>query len=293
MRRNYPNNFGEVPKRFSDPKRSKAFIIPVPYEETTTYRSGTAGGPGAILSASQNMDLCDEELRSSTYKAGIHTLNDLSVSDLGPEEMIKAVRKEVDKVINKGKFPVTIGGEHTVSIAPVAACKKKFKDLSVLHIDAHYDLWDKYNGKKYNHACVARRIIEFCPIVQCGMRSMGEDELSFLRSDPKGLDLVDMYQIRSNPADWVDRVCSLLSDQVYITIDMDGFDPGIVPAVGTPVPGGLGWYETLALLRRLTERKRVVGFDLVEIAPTGVEMSSEFLAAKLIYRLLGYIFSKK
>jgi agmatinase len=280
--------FGEIKGEYATFKKAKAVIVPCPYEATVTYEKGTARGPEAIINASCNMELFDEELGMETYRAGIHTMPPLEVGNLSPEQMIKKVSNVTADIIKEGKMPIVLGGEHTVTIGAVQAAKKGFQDLSVLYLDAHYDLRDEYSGSKYNHACVARRIAEICPIIEVATRSMSKEEKDFLNTRPANINVFNVYDILDTP-DWKEKVTGLLSDNVYISVDIDTFDPSLAPSVGTPEPGGIGWYELLDLLKLVTRDKKVMGFDVTELCPKQGMVASDFLAAKLIYRLLGYI----
>lgn len=283
-------NFAKIgDKRFCDFNNARVVIAQVPYDSTVTYRKGARLGPQAIIEASGHIEQFDEELRKETYKIGIHTGKPLGVGRLSPKKMVKYVERHILSLIDKDKFPVTLGGEHTVAIGAIRAIARETANLSVLQLDAHYDLRDEYLGSRYNHACFARRIVEFAPIVQVGMRSLSKEEQDFL-PHPK-IRTVDAYESRKNK-DWIKKACESLSENVYVTIDMDVFDPGIIPATGTPEPGGMGWYEMIELLRALSKKRNVVGFDVVELCPAKGQEASDFLAAKLIYRFLGYVFNK-
>jgi len=286
-------HFGGIDEEYANFKKSKVVLMQVPYEKTTTYKKGTKYGPAAIIDASGYMELFDDELNQETYKIGIHTMPELEVENIPPEEMTEKIHDSALEILKSNKFPVIIGGEHTVSIGAVRALKSVYPNLSVLHLDAHCDLRDEYFGSKYNHACVARRISEICPVVQVGTRSLSRLEKDFLASQSNGrVKTLSVYDILEMPM-WKDTVWSSLSENVYVTIDLDVFDPCLVPAVGTPEPGGIGWYETLDLLREVARERKIVGFDVVELSPLKDQAASDFLAAKLIYRFLGYIFSNK
>jgi len=289
-----PFNFAALHEEYSNFKRAKAVVLPVPYERTTTYKKGTADGPHAIIDASAYLELFDDELNQETYKIGIHTMDELDVKDLSSEDMINKVKGAVKELVKANKFPVILGGEHSVSIGSVEALRETCEDLSVLYLDAHYDLRDELNGSKFNHGCAARRILEFAPLVEVGTRSLSKEEKEFLNNLPAKtkVDIVNVYDILDD-AMWNDRVSRLLSKNVYISIDLDVFDPAIMPAVGTPEPGGLGWYEFLELLYTVIMEKNIVGMDVVELCPIKDQPASDFFAAKLIYRLLGYMFSSK
>ena len=282
-------NFGNIKEDFSKFEKAGVVVLPVPYGNTASYRKGTEKAPAAIIDASSNMELYDDELGKDTYKMGIHTAKELSVQDLSPEAMIKEVSKSVSEIAAANKFPVTIGGEHTVSIGAVKGLQKSYKKLTVLVLDAHYDLRDSYNNLKLNHACVARRISEICPVVEVGMRSLSKEEKNFLPNP--NVSIFNVYDILDIP-DWKGKIKDALGEDVYISIDLDVFDPAIMPSVGTPEPGGLGWYETLELLRFIIAHKNIAGLDVTELCPIKDVVGPDFMAAKLIYRLLGYVSNK-
>lgn len=286
-------NYASMDEEYTGFKRAKVVILQAPYERTATYKKGTVKGPSAIIDASKKMELFDDELNQETYKIGIHTMDPLAIENMEPEAMVDTVYKATLDVLKANKFPVMLGGEHSVSIGAVRAFKEIYPNISVLHLDAHYDLRDEYFGSKFNHGCVARRISEMCPIVQTGTRSLSKEEKEFLNSQANGrVKTVNVYDILEMPL-WKDVISNSLTENVYISIDLDAFDPSLMPAVGTPEPGGLGWYETLDLLLNVSKDKKIVGFDVVELCPIKDQIASDFLAAKLIYRLLGYIFPTK
>ncbi|MBN2159480.1 MAG: agmatinase [Spirochaetes bacterium] len=279
--------FGDVPKGFDDYGKSDIVILPVPYDGTSTWLKGADRGPDAIIEASHNMYLYDIETDSEVYRHGIFT--DAPVREKkSPEAMVSAVRSRVALHIGAGKFIVTLGGEHSVSVGAVQAHGDKYPGLSVLQIDAHADLQDEFNGSRYNHACVMARVREICTIVQVGIRSM--DACERASADEERVFYAERIQ---GDRKWIDRAVSLLTDVVYVTIDVDGLDISIMPATGTPEPGGLLWYDVIELLKRVAERRRIVGFDVVELCPNQFSKQSDFLAAKLVYRLLSYIFIDK
>ncbi|MBN2453859.1 MAG: agmatinase [Candidatus Omnitrophica bacterium] len=288
-----PANYLGLEEEYSSIKKSKVVIVQAPYDKTTTYVHGAVNGPAAIIDASRYMERFDDELNQETFKIGIHTMDPLPVRDLPSEEMVEKVYAQTGELLKANKFPVLLGGEHAVTIGAVKAFKDAYPGLSVLHLDAHSDLRDTYFGSKLNHGCVARRISEICPIVQAGTRSISKEEKDFLASGANGrIKIFNVYDILEMPL-WKDSVSNSLSENVYITIDLDVFDPALVPATGTPEPGGIGWYEALSLLREVTKDKKVVGFDVVELCPIKGNVASDFLAAKLVYRLLGYVFPIK
>jgi len=274
--------FADLPKKHSDLQNAKVVILPAPYDGTSTWQKGADKGPEALLDASANMELYDIETDSQVYLQGIHTAKPVDV-DMPPEEMVNSVEKSVRHFLEKDKFVVLVGGEHSVSTGSVRAHLEKYKEFSVLQLDAHSDLRYEYEGTKYNHACVMSRISEICPIVQVGIRSTDISEQEALRKSNVFF-AEDIY----NNNEWVKKVLSLLSDKVYITIDLDVFDPSIMPSTGTPEPGGLLWYNVLMLLKAVFDDKEVVGFDVVELCPNPNNKAPDFLAAKLIYKLLSY-----
>ena len=287
-------NFIALEDEYSSLKKAKVVMTQVPYDKTTTYIHGTALGPAAIIDASKYMERYDDELNQETFKVGIHTMEPIDCEKLNSEEMVDKVYSTTLELLKSNKFPVMLGGEHSVSVGAVKAFKEVHPNISVLHLDAHYDLRNEYFGSKLNHGCVARRISEICPIVQVGVRSMSKEEKDFLagQGSEGRVKSISVYDILDMPM-WKDKTTNSLSDNVYISIDLDVFDPAIMPAVGTPEPGGLGWYEALDLLKDVAKDKKIVGFDVVELCPIKGQIASDFFAAKLIYRLLGYVFSGK
>jgi agmatinase len=277
-------NFGCLPQEYSAPEAASVAIVPVPYDGTSTWLKGADKGPQAIIEASANMELYDIETDSEVYRKGIFTDKPLE-QKLSAEDMVGTVKERVRHHIQRGRFAVVIGGEHSVSIGSVMAHIDRYNDMTVLQLDAHCDLRDQYEGSKYNHACVMARIRELCPILQVGIRSMDSCE-------KESLDKTRVFFAEDihNKTDWVNQVVAKLPQQVYITIDLDVFDPSIMPSTGTPEPGGLLWYEVLALLRAVCDQKNVVGFDVVELCPDRRNRAPDFMAAKLIYKLLSYKF---
>jgi agmatinase len=275
-------NFGGLPPQYSGAADSKVVIVPVPYDGTSTWVKGADKGPGAILKASANLELYDIETDSQVYLSGIFT-DEPVVGDLDPAEMVGSVRRRVQDHLANSKLVVVVGGEHSVSVGAVQAHAGRYPGMSVLQLDAHSDLRDEYEGSKYNHACVMARIRELCPMVQVGIRSMDISEKPALVEDR----VFFAEDIHGRLA-WIDKVVAKLSEQVYITIDLDAFDPSIMPSTGTPEPGGLMWYDVLALLRAVCRRRTVVGFDVVELCPVETSWAPDFLAAKLIYKILSY-----
>ncbi len=283
-----PDNFLGIPKQFSDYTNSKFVILPVPYEQTTTYKAGTKEGPQAILTASKQVELFDEELKLEAYKVGIFTAEELEPTSKGPEEMIERIYRTARKLLKHGKTVVTLGGEHTVSIGTIKAYKEKYKNLSVLQLDAHADLRQSFLGSKFSHACTMRRVREFAPAVQVGIRNISLEEHNWVKKNRIGLFYAQEKDKYSS-----DQIINSLSDNVYLTFDLDFLDPSIMPSVGTPEPGGYLWYETLDFLKTLAQKVNIVGFDVVELCPQPGNIAPDFLAAKLIYKLIGYIAKNK
>jgi len=281
--------FCDLEDKYSSWDKSRIAILPVAYDLTASYKSGASAGPKAIIDASRHMETYDDETGNEIYKLGIYTAKEIKSIRPKPKKVIEKVEKEVGTILNSGKFPVVLGGEHSITLGPVRAFKKKFKNFSVLQLDAHRDLRDSFQGSRHSHACIAKRIIEVTGLTQTGIRSLSRDEAA---KECKNLRTFFMKDMIRNE-DWIeDVIYSLDSNRVYVTIDMDVFDPSIMPSVGTPEPGGMGWYETLALLKRLGQEKEVIGFDIVELCPMPGNISPDFLTAKLIYKFLSYIFFK-
>lgn len=277
-------NFGYLPKEYSNSQSAPIVIIPVAYDGTSTWMKGADQGPAAIIEASANMELYDIETDSEVYKKGIFTENAIG-GELSTVEMIEAVHEAVRYHLEMDKFTVVIGGEHSVSIGSIKAHIQRYPDLTVLQLDAHTDLREEYNGSKYNHACVMARTKELCPIVQVGVRSMDLSEKE--RMDESRVFFAERL---GHHTDWIDQVVSKLSQNVYVTVDLDVFDPSIMPSTGTPEPGGLLWYDVLTLLKAVCKKKNIVGIDVVELCPDSRNKAPDFLAAKLIYKLLSYKF---
>jgi len=282
--------FGGTTPKTTDFDRARVVILPVPLDRTTSYVAGTRGGPQEILVASSHMELWDEETQTDVHGIGVFTLPEMEFPFATMEEVIQEIRRVATEIVSRDKFPVVLGGEHSITAPVVAAVAAKYPGLSVLQIDAHADLRESYMGTRHNHACAMRRVLEHAHATQVGVRSLSSEEAAAAPTLPTRI-FYD-YNMRQD-ADWIDRIVESLSETVYITIDCDGLDPAIMPAVGTPEPGGLTWYEALALLRRVIERRRVVGCDIVELCPLPGNVAPNFLCAKLIYKILTYRFGRE
>jgi agmatinase len=281
--------YGGLEPALADREDAKVLIWPVPFEKTVSYGGGAKGGPAAIIDASRYMEIYDEEIGGETARIGIHTLPAID-AERKPEEMMAALESEARKLLDTGKFICMLGGEHSITAPVVRAFAGRFPKLSVLQIDAHADLRESYEGTPHSHASAMRRVLEVCPAVQVGIRSLSGEEARAIPSLPTRLFYAKDISGRT---DWVDRAVDALSDNVYITIDVDGLDPSLVPDTGTPEPGGLTWNEALALLRTAAAKRNVVGMDLVELCGPSASNASAFLSAKLIYKTLGYVFRKQ
>jgi agmatinase len=265
---------------------SQIIIIPVPYDETSTWMKGADKGPDAILEASVNLEFFDVETGTEAHLAGINTIQPVLEKET-PDKLVKAVYDTVSSVLSHNKFPVIIGGNHTVTIGAVKAFSGHFDDLTVLQLDAHADLRQEYEGSKFNHACVMARTAEMVPAVQVGIRSMSVDEL-------KSVDRSRIFYSHELFYDksLYNKALDKLTKNVYITIDLDVFDPSLMPSTGTPEPGGPGYYELIHFLGEVIRNRNVVGFDVVELCPSATNKSPDFIAAKIIYQLLSYRFAK-
>ncbi len=277
-------NFGgdEV---ISDYGCSGIVILPVPYDETSTWMKGADRGPEAIMEASVNLEFYDIETGTEVQLKGIHTLSPVTVKD-SPEALVEEVYRRVSEQLGSGRFPVTVGGNHTVSIGAARAVAAAYDNLTVLQLDAHSDLRPSYEGSPFNHACAMARIREMAQVVQVGIRSMSAEEVPLMDRD-RIFFAHELYDDRSLYA----RAASMLSENVYITIDMDVFDPSLIPSTGTPEPGGPSYQELMRFLRDVAASRKVVGFDLAELCPSQSNKAPDFIAAKIIYQLLSYIFA--
>jgi len=276
--------FAGLTPSYSNLQQAKTIILPVPYDSTGEWRGGSRHGPQAIIDASQYLELYDLELDREIYKVGICTLPEVEPLLSKPQDMIDRVYQVIKGLIQEEKFVVLLGGEHSLSLGAVRAFKEAFPRLSVLQLDAHADLRDAYLGTKYSQACVMRRIFELCPISQVGVRSLSWEEKQFLTQNK--LTPIYMSDLALNKAS-IDRIVDSLSEDVYVTIDVDVLDPSIMPAVGTPEPDGMSWRQILDIIESVALHKHVVGCDLMEFCPGEGPGSCAFLLAKLTYKLIG------
>jgi agmatinase len=283
-------NFAGLSSPFTDFDTAKAIILPVPYDSTTEWHSGTREGPMAIINASPYLEMYDLELDREIYKAGIHTFPAIQPVLSGPENMVQRIYTVTKEIIEQNKFLVMLGGEHSLSLGAVKAFCKKYPDLTVLQFDAHADLRNEYLGTSYNNACVMRRILEYCPITQIGIRSLSAEEHQFLTQN----NMKPFYKSGiEHTLSALPQILNSLKGSVYITIDLDVFDPSVMSAVGTPEPDGLQWEEVTKILREVCQKKHVVGFDLMELCPAEGPSACAYFAAKLAYKLIGYALAEK
>lgn len=276
--------YAGIPDAYAKLEQSKIVLIPVPYDGTSTWQKGSDKGPDAFLHASENMELYDIETDTEVYKQGVF-LADAITENKSPETMVEAVHNATKTYIKKNKFVTIFGGEHSISIGTIRAFNECFDNLTVLHIDAHADLRKEYEGTQCNHACAVYEASQTTNLIQVGIRSMDIMEKTVMDED-KTYFAHEMAEDDS----WMDSAIDQMTDNVFITFDLDAFDPSILPGTGTPEPGGLLWYETLDFLKQVFAEKNVVGFDIVELCPNDIDKSSDFLAAKLYYKMLSYKF---
>ncbi len=281
------NNFLALEPRYSEYAKARYVVLPVPYDGGASYKAGAREGPAAIIEASHHVETFDEELGGEFYRAGIATLDAIAPNKAGPQAMHEDLFKLAKRVVRDGKFLVGLGGDHSVTSGLVRAVMTKHKKLSVLQIDAHADLRDSFEQTPYSHASVMRRVLDLgAGVVPVGIRAFSAEEHRFIkRSGIAPITARDCFETD----DWIDRALDSLGDTVYVTIDVDAFDPACAPGTGTPEPGGLDWYQVTALLRLVAAEKRIVAADLVEVMPLPGQSVTEFLAARLIYKLICYI----
>ena len=279
--------FLDTPPSENDPESARVFVVPVPYDSTTSFKTGAREGPGAIIDASRHLEDYDTELDGDISEVGIHTTPELRPRLESPQAMIAGVRTAISSAASHGKLTALLGGEHTIAVGAVQAFSEIYPDLSVLYIDAHADMRDIYQGTRLGHASVARRISEICPITLIGVRSISANEMSFLKEQG-----IPVQFWRTNSPENLRQSTGLaekrLTPNVYISIDLDALDPSIMDAVGTPEPGGILWHELLSLLRSVSRHANIVGFDIVELSPSHGADACAYTAAKLTYKLIGY-----
>jgi agmatinase len=290
MTESFVTQFGAPDAPYCDPETARVTIIPAPMEYSVCYMKGTERGPQAILDASSQMELYDEELDWSPIEIGVYTRPALDYRGMDHASALKATGEAARDVLQRGQLPLTIGGEHSLSAPIIAATRDFFPDLTVVHIDAHGDLRDEYEDTSLSHACIERRVVDMgIPLTEIGIRSISPEEAIFLKTKPN-VEIVYAYQLANGTAriPW-----ERFGQHTYLTIDLDALDPAEMPAVGTPEPGGLHWYDLLALIREIFQRTTIVGMDVVELCPMAGQTRADFLAAKLIYKLIGYWYNDK
>ena len=285
----FPFNFGALPHELADYNKAKVVVLPVPYDGTTSYKPGTRDGPHAIIDASRVIEFYDEEAKKNFSEVGICTLDELEIVN-DAKQVIDRVYESTKTLLEDQKKIVMIGGEHSLTSGAVRAFKEKFSDLSVLHVDANADMADLNGDSKWDHGCVARRVHEMCPVVLVGIRSLDEEQAKFIEKEK--IPIYWAHKTLTGSDAWMDEAIAKLSDNVYLTVDLDAFDPSIMPSVGTPQPGGFDWFTLLKFLRKLSKTKNVVGFDVMEFMPIPQMHSPDFIAAKLVYKLIGEFFCK-
>ncbi|MHC4164262.1 MAG: agmatinase [Planctomycetota bacterium] len=276
------------------PEKARVVLVPVPYERTTTYNRGTAAGPAALLEASLQVELFDEETRTEPLQAGLAVLEPVQ-TDAMPDVLAGRLAEISAPHLQAGRIVGCLGGEHSLSLGPIRAAAGQYPGLGVLQIDAHPDLRDTYEGTRYGHGCVMRRVLESSAVarlVQVGLRAVSEEDDEVLRTEPR---VRPFYakDLSGRARRWIDEVVAACPEKVYVSFDLDGLDPSVVPGTGTPEPGGLGWWEALALLRAVIEEREVVAFDIVELLPTPASTVSEFAAAKLLFKILAYLAARR
>lgn len=282
---NLKKTFGGIPEEFGQLAKSKIVLIPVSYDGTSTYQKGADKGPEAFLDAADNMEWYDIETDSEVYREGIY-LTETIAENTSAEAVVQAVYTKTKEYITKNKFVTLVGGEHSISIGAIKAHYENYDNLTVLHIDAHADLRKEYLGSKYNHACALYDASQNTNLIQVGIRSMDKSEKTVMDYDK-----VFFAHEMLLSEDWMEDALDLMTDDVYITFDLDALDPSILPGTGTPEPGGMMWYETLEFLQKVMKKRNVVGFDIVELCPIEGTKVSEFLAVKLYYKMLSYKFA--
>lgn len=279
--------YAGIPEEYSKLKDASIVLIPVPFDATSTWGKGADKGPDAFLDASENMELYDIETDTEVYTKGIY-LADPTKETEDPAKMVEEVHATAKKYLDMGKFVTLFGGEHSISIGSIRAMAEKFENLTVLQLDAHTDLRPEYHGTPYNHACAVYEASQKHNLIQVGLRSMDSSEKPYLKNST----IYWAHEIWQDDK-WMKKAISNMTDNVFITIDLDVFDSSIMPSTGTPEPGGMNWWQVMTFLKKVVKKKNVVGFDIVELAPNKANKAPDFLAAKLYYRLLSEIFNQK
>ena len=274
--------FGDTPEKFSGYDQAQAVILPIPYEQSTSFLKGTAQGPQAILNAASQIELFDEKLKGEPFRMGIHVLPFMTISP-DPEKFLTHVETEVFSHLKQNKLVIMLGGEHTLTIGGVKAAKKLFPNVGVVQIDAHADLRNSYQNNPFSHACAMRRVLDYAPLFQIGIRSLSKEEFNLIQE--KKIATLFSHELSDRN---LDSFFAKLPEDIYLTIDLDGFDPAVVPGVGNPEPGGLTWEKVDHILEHISARSKIRAFDIVELRPLADEARSEITAARLLYRILGY-----
>lgn len=284
-----PYNFLGLSEKYTNLETARIVILPVAYDATVTFKSGAREGPRAIISASRELEYYDEETDYEVYRLGIATLPELTPVTSSPRDMLNKVKTVALPWLSQGKFVVMLGGEHLLTLGMVEAHAVKNADFSVLHLDAHADLRLAYEGSSYSNACVMRLVWQHAPVVSVGVRALSKEEAEFIKK--RNLPVFYAAEVKRNLVHIIEEILDNLKDKVYLTIDLDCFDPGQMPAVGTPEPGGLDWYEVLTIVKAVAQKKQIIGFDVMELCPQAGLVAPDFLAARLVYKILSYIFA--
>jgi len=264
-------------------ENSKVVIFPVPYSSTTYWKSGTKEGPQALIEASRHIELYDLDFKKDFSQEGIFTLDFLVPSKNSPREVVSQIKEVVDKILEDKKIPIVLGGEHSISLGPVLSFKEKFSNFSVLQIDAHTDLRDNFEGTEFHHACVMKRIRDLnVSVTQVGIRSVSEEESEYIEKEK----IDNIFYASDFP---IEKIINSLKENVYITFDLDGLDSSVMPSTGTPEPGGLKWEQAIGLIKEIGQKKRIIGADIVELDPIPGLVAPDFLAAKLVYKIIANI----
>jgi len=280
-------HFLDMPAQYADYGRAKFVLLPVPYDGTSTFIKGADKAPQAIIDASDSIELYDIEEDTAIYTHGIHTAEPI-LENSTPEAMTEAVYQRVKSYLKENKLVGVLGGEHSVSLGAVRAYAEQYPDLTVLQLDAHADLREEYQGSPYNHACVMRRVQEIAKVVQVGIRNVCEEERQFIVPE----NIFYAHKIRRNDT-WMQSAIDQMSENVYLTIDLDCFDPSVLPSTGTPLPGGMTWWQVLDFITMTNLQRNIVGFDIVELCPNPIDKSSDVLAAVLTYKVITKILKKR